>query len=271
MRVLQKILLVCLVVLLCGSPATAANLRIVAGTSLIEDIARDLSGGKSDILTLVPGSSCPGHDNARTQDFVFAAKADLVLIHGFQRNLPQLSGMMQAVDNTRAPLIVVDAEGSWLVPDNQRKAINAIAAVLKTANPEDAAAVEARAQARIALVDEAARQCAALLAPVRGKAVVAAQMQTEFVAWAGLKVLHSYGRAEDLSAKDLTNMMRAAQGQSIVAVIDNYQSGAEAGLPLALELGVPHLTLSNFPGSSASVPDYFTLLQANVALLAALP
>jgi zinc transport system substrate-binding protein len=47
-------------------------------------------------------------------------------------------------------------------------------------------------------------------------------------------------------------------------VVDNYQSGAEAGLPLALELDVPHAVLSNFPGSSEDVPDYFSLLRHNV-------
>ena len=59
----------------------AEPLRVVAGTSLITDIVNDLTAGDSEVLTIIQGSSCPGHENAKTQDFVFAAKADLVLIH----------------------------------------------------------------------------------------------------------------------------------------------------------------------------------------------
>ncbi|MEG2171980.1 MAG: metal ABC transporter substrate-binding protein [Desulfovibrionaceae bacterium] len=248
-----------------------AELRIIAGTSLIADIVHDLTGGHSTILTLVQGSSCPGHDNAKTQDFVFAAQADMVLVHAFQQDLPQLSGMLATVGTARESLHVVKVEGSWLVPENQKKASRAIAAFLQSADPKHAADINARMQTRLTRVDSLAQHCSAQLARVRGKAILAAQMQAEFLRWAGFEVRRTYGRAEDLSAKELAGLVSEMRNRGIHAVIDNYQSGPQAGLPVALELGIPHLTLSNFPGSTASVPDYFSLLQANVALLNTLP
>lgn len=264
------LLLAALLTTLLPGHAQAEALRVVAGTSLIEDIVRDLTDGKSQILTLVQGSSCPGQDHSKTRDFVHAAGADLVLIHAFQRRMPQLVDMLTAVGKGSAPLVVLEERGSWLVPENQQKAVRSIAAALKQAAPSQADAVEARAQSRLARVDAVAQECRQALAPVRGKKVIAAEMQKEFAAWAGLEVARSYGRVEDISAKALVDILQGLRDVRISGVIDNAQSGPDAGLPLALELKTPHVTLSNFPGSDPAVPDYFSLLRANTRKLAEL-
>ena len=92
-------------------------------------------------------------------------------------------------------------------------------------------------------------------------------MQAEFVKWAGFDVIRSFGRAEDVNARGLAEILSAVKDSPVAGVVDNYQSGPDAGLPLALELGVTHVVLSNFPGSSNDAPDYFSLLRRNVAQL----
>lgn len=248
-------------------PGLAGTLKIVAGTSLIEDIALDLTGGRAEVLTLIKGSSCPGHEGARTGDFVFAAGADLVLVHAFQENLPQLTGMLEAVKNKNIRLVALGPQGSWLVPATQRRAVLELARVLAEADPAEARAIGERAEKRLARLDAAEKESLARLAPIRGKEVVAAEMQAEFADWAGLRVVRTYKRAEELNPRDLARLVDALRGRVPAGVIDNYQSGPEAGLPLALELRAAHLTLSNFPGSSAETPDYFSLLRHNVEQL----
>lgn len=263
--------IVCVLVMALACVASHAQAaRIVAGTSLIEDMVHDLMGGEGDVLTLIQGAACPGHDHGRTRDFMFAAKADIVLIHGFQQTMPQFTAMMGALGDTPPPVVVMGVNGSWLIPENQKRALRMAADALKAVFPAQASAIEIRAVARMERVDAVAAECAALLVPTRGKRVMVAQMQAEFVQWAGLHVVKTYGRAEDMSARDLVALARAARAAGISGVVDNYQSGPDAGLPLALELDVPHVTLSNFPGHDDAVPDYFSLLRANVALLARL-
>lgn len=256
-------------------PAAAAApqgrpLKIMVGTSLIEDIVRDLTAGQGEILTIIQGSSCPGHESAKTSDFVFAAKADILLIHTFQKGMPQIAGMLEAVSNTTLHVAILDPRGSWLVPENQKEAVRRVAAALIELAPEQAPAVEQRMRRRLKRVDDVAAECGRRLASARGKAVLASAMQAEFAAWAGLDVVQVYGRAEDLGASHLAALLEAARGKNVRGVVDNLQSGADAGLPLALELGTPHLVLSNFPGSGPDVPDYFSLLRANVEQLARL-
>ncbi|MDR2800265.1 MAG: zinc ABC transporter substrate-binding protein [Desulfovibrio sp.] len=259
------LLLVALCVMLPAFQSGAEPLKIVTGTSLIDDIVRDLTEGRAQTVVLVPGSSCPGHDALKTSDFVFAAGADLFLVHAFQQNSPQLAGMLQSVQNR--PLVVLRSKGNWLVPEAQKQAVRDIAAALEAACPDLAPLIGERAKARLGKIDQAGAECAEKLAAVRGRGIVCAAMQAEFLRWAGLEVMESYNRAEEMTPKDVALLIDRLRGRPVAGVVDNYQSGAAAGLPLALELKVPHLVLSNFPGSAEDTPDYFTLLRGNVARL----
>jgi zinc transport system substrate-binding protein len=145
----------------------------------------------------------------------------------------------------------------------QKNAVLDIADALSKVFPEDAGAIDARTRKRLARVDAAGDAILARLAPVKGKAVVVADTQAEFVAWAGLEVLRSYGRSEDMSTRKVARLIDELRGRSLAGVVDNYQSGSDAGLPLALELKVPHVVLSNFPGSTTANRDYFSLLRDN--------
>jgi zinc transport system substrate-binding protein len=266
-RCLRRAGAIFLFLFVCVPFAQAGTLKIIAGTSLIEDVLRDLTDGRAEITTMLPGSSCPGHEDVKTTDFVFAARADLAFVHSFQRSMPQLAGVLDAVRNKKLHLVVVEPKGSWLIPGVQKQAVLEIAKALADAAPDAARAIAARAEARLARVDEASAEASLRLGPLKGKPVAVSDMQAEFVTWAGLDVVQRYKRGEELTAKDLAQMVDALRGRDLAGVIDNYQSGSEAGLPLAMELKVPHVLLSNFPGSSDDVPDYFSLLRHNVAQL----
>lgn len=248
----------------------AEPLRVVAGTSLITDIVNDLTAGDSEVLTIIQGSSCPGHENAKTHDFVFAAKADLVLIHPFQRHMLQVTAMLDAVDNASLKLVVISPKGSWIIPEIQKQATLEIADALCAAAPQKTEAIQQRKRLRIEKIAQAEQECREHLKAVADKSVIAAAMQAEFVQWAGFNVLRSFRRVEEINARELASIMSDVKGKGVCGVIDNYQSGMDAGLPLALELNAPHVVLSNFPGSSDDVPDYFSLLQANVTQLSKL-
>ena len=260
--------LAALLLALClATAAQAAPLKVIAGTSLIDDIVHDLTGGDVQTVTLIKGSSCPGHESVKTTDFVFAARADLLLIHAFQENMVQVTGIIEAVRNETLRVAVLKPKGSWLIPSVQKTAISDVADALAAAVPEREEAIRQRAARRMARVDEAAAESAALLAPIAGKRVVAATVQSEFVRWAGADVAKTYDRAEDMTPSAVAGLVKALRGEGIAGVIDNSQSGSDAGLPLALELKVPHLVLSNFPGSSDDATDYFSLLRHNIAQL----
>ena len=247
----------------------AETLKVVAGSSLVEDIVRDLTGGQVTMVTVIPGSSCPGQTDLKATDLAFAASAEVALVHQFQMSMPEVKGLLAAA-NLQLRVEALAIPGAWTIPSVQEDATRRIGQILTAIRPALGADIQRRTVTRLARIATARREAELRLAPLAARPVLASAMQTEFLRWAGLTVVREYGRAEDLTPRDLVRLMKTARGTRIAGVVDNLQSGAEAGRPLADELRVPHVVLSNFPGAWAGSEDYFGLLQENVRRLAAL-
>lgn len=164
-------------------------------------------------------------------------------------------------------VVVFETEGSWLVPAVQKEAVRDVAAALAEAFPAWRDELFERAGKRISRVDVMERKALDRLAPLRGAVVAASDMQAELVRWAGFEVAVTFGRPEAMQPLELARQTELLRRKQAVGVVDNLQSGADAGLPLAAELGVPHVVLSNFPGFREDVPDYDALLCYNVGEL----
>lgn len=249
--------------------AGAGTLKVVAGTSLIEDIVLDLTARRVEMISITPGSSCPGHTDLKATDLAFAAAADVALLHQFQADMPQVKTVLAAA-NTKLRVEILAIPGSWTIPAVQEAATRRISQILTAMRPGWSGDLQQRTAARLARLAAARSQAERRLAPLAGKPVLASAMQAEFLRWAGLRVVQEYGRAEDLTARELVALTEAARGQQIVGVVDNLQSGADAGRSLAEELHVPHVVLSNFPGSLPGAVDYFGLLNQNIQRLSIL-
>ena len=264
-----RVLWIALWILLAGNiaPLWANNVKIVAGSSLISDIVLALTEGEAEVLTVIPGASCPGHEAVKTTDMFFAADADMILVHAFQQKLPWLSSMKTAGEDGKPQIVVLETEGSWLVPEVQKEAVRDIAVILADAFPAWRETLFERARTRLACVDTAEREVLTRLAPLKGSVVAASEMQADFVRWAGLEVPVTYGRPEAMHPMELVEQIQRLSDRHIAGVIDNWQSGADAGLPLAMELAVPHVVLSGFPGFRKDVPDYGALLRYNAEQL----
>lgn len=241
--------------------------RLVAGTELIADIARDLLQNRVEILTLIPASSCPGHHDLRASDMAFFSRAHMVILHAWQRDYPGIDEAVRAARLSAGAVRVVDGRGSYLVPEHQLAASRQVAAFLAGLDGVDKEALEQRLEDRIERITALAGESRAVLRPYAGTPALCAAMQAEFVRWTGMDVVGEYGRGEDMSPGDLVALARAGKKAGVLLVADNLQSGAEAGLPLARELNAAHVAFSNFPRFSADAPTYESLFALNVRLL----
>lgn len=246
-------------------------LHVVVGSSLIEDIVLDLTQGKAKTLAVIPGSACPGHTDVKASDMIFAAKADLILLHGFQRRLDSVQQLLHVAKQNKRDGQFLSVNGSWTIPSVNREASQLIANHLLGVAPKAwHAMIQSRLQARLNKITEFEIQVQSALTPLKGKTVVAAEMQKEFAAWAGLTVAATFGSAESMSPKTVADIIRKLKNQSVLGVVENMQSGAESGLPVATEMKVPRCVLSNFPGATPAMPDYYGLLNTNVQALLSL-
>jgi zinc transport system substrate-binding protein len=257
--------LVCFSAACSGGPANGrvdSGRSVVASDTLLASLAAALLPPERYCVdAIMPPGQCPGHYDVKPSDIERMEKADLVLSF---KGVPYMEKTAQG----RARL-VVDAEGrNLMTPDAYVHMLGVLAERLAAHYPEDKEKIARRrgeAAAQVAAAAAALREKIAA-AGMAGACVIASSMQKEPLEWMGLAVAGAYGRPEALSARDVVRLSKIGRERRALLVVDNLQSGPDAGKGIAEALGVPHVVLSNFP----SEQGYVATLEENVeALLAA--
>jgi zinc transport system substrate-binding protein len=261
-RSFVRLLLLGVVVFGCAHPKTK-RIPVVASTTLISAIIQAVGGNRFAVTTIAPAGLCPGQFDLKPSDITAANQAKLLLNHGWEGWFPRLEKAMWTAATRKVTLAT---KGNWMIPDLQKRAAVEIAALLMELDSARADTYRLGAERYEARVDSAAVTARALLAGKTLPAVIAAEQQAPFVTWLGFRVVATYGRAEDFTAQELTRLARVAIDSGVKLVVDNLQSGPDAGKPLAEALKVGHVTLTNFPLQG----DYAQALIANTDTLAKL-
>lgn len=237
---------------------------IVASDTILSGMAEALLPTEDFIVRAVlPPDQCPGHYDLKLSDIEKLEKADLII--SFQ-DLP----FMEGVDVDVSRYVLLDRQNrNWMVPDAYIEGLTALADVIIKRFPERAAEIEScldRAVQQIKKKDKTIQREIAI-AGIANRPVIASSLQRENLEWMGLRVIGTYGRPESMSAKEVVRLSELGRKQTAVLVVDNLQSGPEAGKGIADELGIPHVVISNFPSDRG----YTATLDDNVAaVLAAL-
>lgn len=249
--------------LLCGvSPARAGDAdRILAGTSTVADILEDLAGERAEIRLLIPGGSCPGHYDLRPGDLRFLGEARLLVLEHFQPAMPNMQNLVRAADNEALRIVTLPEEPCALLPEAQKRLTLALADRLTEVWPEQAATIARAATGRLARIAEVESrmrkelQAAGLVplpkggvAPHAGApTALCSALQEPLVRWAGLNVVGTYGRPEDLTPECFEQLLKLGREHDVRVVLDNIQSGPGAGRGLAESLGAGRADLTSFP------------------------
>ncbi|MDH4269196.1 MAG: metal ABC transporter substrate-binding protein, partial [Dehalococcoidia bacterium] len=174
---------------------------IMAGSSLIANIIQDVAGDKLETRTLIPPGVCPGHYDVKISDIEALANSKALFIHNFQQTYENITGAIEAAENTDLIIVVLNVTGNWMVPAVQVEAIGKIAQALGEIDPENAAYYAGNATERAQAILAYGEQVKDRLqdAAVDGVKVICAEMQAGFVSWAGFDIVATFGRPEDLT------------------------------------------------------------------------
>jgi ABC-type Zn uptake system ZnuABC Zn-binding protein ZnuA len=248
----------------------AGRLRIVAATTLIAEVVADIGGDAVEIATLIPPASCPGHFDVKPGDMQLLAEARLFFLHSWQSRTFS-AGIIRASGNPALRKAVLEVPGNWMTPPVQVAATERIAAVLAEADPARAGDYRSAAERRKVEIQKIGAAQAQRLAQtgVRDLRVLANEVQADFVRWAGLQVVGAFGRGEDMSPREVEDAVRLGREHAVRLVVDNLQSGRQAGIGIAKEIGAVQVTLSNFPGGFENTETWEKAIVKNVDLLIA--
>ena len=252
------------------SPEDASKLKVVTSTSLLAQVVERVGGENVDVVNIIPPAQCPGHFDVKPGDILKLAEADLFFMHGWQGE--KFTGdLIASANNPDLSVSVIDIKGNWMTPQVQIEAIDKITASLSqvdagngSAYQQSAAGVKDAIEAKG--VEGKGRLTKANVSSVN---VMCAEMQAGFVKWAGFNVVATYGRPDSLTPQVVKELVDSGRESKVTLIIDNMQSGKDAGAGIAEELGCTRVILSNFPGGYENTETWEKAIDCNVELLLA--
>jgi zinc transport system substrate-binding protein len=274
----RKILIGLLIAALVGTSVTflvlAQNAQplvdIVAGSSLISNVIYDVADGKLETRTLIPPGVCPGHYDVKPSDIKALANSKALFIHDYQQSFQNIKGAIKAAENPDLIITVLNVTGNWMIPAVQAEAVGKIAQALEQIDPANAMYYQERAAKRVEAILAYGNEVKSRLqaAGVDRVKVICADMQADFVEWAGFDVVATFGRPEDLSPADVAQLMTEAKQAGAALVIDNLQSGSTTlGAAMEPDIEAIPVTISNFPGGLENTETWEKAIDKNVDLL----
>ena len=249
-----------------------STLNVVTTTSLIAQIVERVGGDRIDVANIIPPAQCPGHFDVKPGDIQHLANADLFLLHGWQGE----KFSQQLIDSANNPNLTVvsldiqtTGNQNWMVPTVQIEATDKITTALCQVDSENSVSYQQSATEYKAKISAKEAEIRAKLNQVNpaGINVMCAEMQAGFVRWAGFNVVATYGRPDSLTPQVVKGLVDTGRETGVTLIIDNLQSGKDAGRSVAEELGCQRLILSIFPGGFDNTETWEKAIDYNVELI----
>jgi len=241
---------------------SSKKIKIAATTMLLGSIVHQIGADKTELITIVPAGMCPGHFDMTSENIMNLNESAILLCHGWETWTGKL---LEAVDN-KPSLRKIGTGKNMMVPDNHIAAAANITAVLCSLDNTNRDYYIENHRRYVNTIDSLVDEIKVLSSGIKGVKVICSALQEEFIQWLGMDIVMVYPRAEELTPKILADAISRAKHDNIRLVIDNLQSGADAGFVIAEEMKTKHIVLTNFPlGDSypkTLMQNFLTVLQA---------
>jgi len=252
--------------------ATTAQLKVVTSTSLITQIVERVGGDMVDVVNIIPPAQCPGHFDVKPGDIQELADADLFLLHGWQGETfsQDLIATANNPDLTVVNINVKVGENTnWMTPPVQQEAIDKITTALSEVDAENSAAYqELAAEYKASITAKEAEIEARLAEENLGDInIMCADMLAGFIQWTGLNIVATYGRPDSLTPQVVQELVDTGREENVTLIIDNLQSGQDAGAGLAEELDCQRIILTNFPGGFDDTETWEKAIDYDIELI----
>ena len=260
-------LTVCVILTGC-TPADTNKLQVVTSTSLLAFIVETIGDDYVDVINIIPPAQCPGHFDVKPGDIQKLSNADIFFIHGWQGEKFS-TDLIASAQNPDLVVVVVGTQGNWMTPPVQIEATDTITAELNKVDPANSSIYQKSADAYKNTITTTGDELKSILtkANTSNVNVLCADQQAGFVKWAGLNVIDVFGRPDSLTPQIIRDLVDKGKASGVTLIIDNLQSGADAGASIAEELGCNRIILSNFPGGLDDTGTWEKAIRKNVDLI----
>ena len=255
----------------CASTETS-QLKVVTSISLIAQIVERVGGDLVDVVNIIPPAQCPGHFDVKPGDIQKLADADLFLLGGWQGEMFSQE-LIDSANNPDLTVVVLgipsNPQSNWMTPPVQQKAVEEITTALSQVDNSNSAAYQESAAEYRDQIEAKATEIKETLAGenLSNINVICSGMQAAFLKWVGLDVVVFYGRPDSLTPQVVKDLVDKGREAKVTLIIDNLQSGQDAGAGVAEELGCARIILSNFPGGFDNTETWEKAIDRNIELI----
>jgi len=249
-------------------PAPPPKLKVVTTTSLLGSIVERVGKEKVEVTVITAPATCPGEYDVKPSQIEATAKAKLFFMHGWPGEA-FVEGLLKAAKNPDLRVETIKLKGNWMTPPIQAQGVERVTAVLGEVDPANKDFYQANAEALLKIIQSKGKELKAKLeaAKVGEVNVICMMYQAGFLKWAGFNVVATYPRPADLTPEKVKELVDKGREAGVALVVDNLQSGPDAGVQMAQEMGAVHVTLSNFPGGFEGTETWEKAIERNVELL----
>lgn len=245
----------------------ASQIEIVATSSLIATVAKEIGGKNIKTSVMIPPGICPGHYEVKPNDIKKLCDGGIMMYHGWEGFIEDIAKAVSG--ETTKKMFKIDVQGSWLIPEVQKKAAEKISLILEEIDPSSKNFYQKNLLSYKKKMTELENKIKKFVSEngLAGKKVVCSEMQKEFLTYLGLDVIDSFGRDEDISPGTITRIINNIKNKSVKIVVSNLQSGTSTGKMLAEKTGAIHIVFSNFPGGFENTKTIEDTVFHNLKLL----
>lgn len=244
------------------------KLYVVATSTDISDIVKEVGGDKVYVESIIPPGQCPGHFDIKPQTLETLKNAQLFLRHDYDSQKFSDELVKSSGNNNVSSVTVGANNATFMVPQMRLMGIDNVTTALVQADPENADYYKKRAETLKTETNNTAVEQKKRLSDngVNKTKVIVALYQSGFAKWAGFEVVATY--PPDISLEEIKNLVEKGRQQGAQLVIDNLQSpDSSAANSISSELGIPVVTLSNYPGGISGTDTWANSFSKNVDLI----
>jgi len=174
---------------------------VLCTTTMMAAAVEAIAGDTVKIETLIPHGMCPGHFDLAPNQAKRIADAQCVLIHGWEPFKEKIKEFRHGTSG----LHVVNVPENWMVPNVHQQAVTETGRMLKKCFPYNSKLFDKRAEKYSKEVENAAKETRKRFSDAGSgqTIVVASDMQSTFLKWAGFSVAAEYGRLDEMSANNI--------------------------------------------------------------------
>ncbi len=250
------------------STAETPKIKVVAGSSLMTYIVEQVGSDQFDVINLIPPMNHPGNFDVKPGDIQTLANASLFLLHGWPGE-GYADKLIASANNPNLTVVKANVNGNWMIPSVQAAATDRVAEILSQIDSKNAAAYQKSAEEYKQRIQakEADIKSRLAKANVSQVNVIVSVRQVDFVKWAGLSVVATFGAPDTLTPQVVKELVDKGRQSKVTVIINNLQDGKDAGKAIAEELGAKNLNLSNFPGGLDNTETWEKAIARNVELV----